>query len=137
MPEPNNKRAPTPLSSYQKTEVLTANKETILLMMYSGAIRFLKQAIQATEEKKEPERIKYISKTQEIINELRATLNHDIGPEIAKNLEILYEYVSQALAKGNIKRSSQDLKDALKVLSTLNSAWEEAVASLKKQKNSK
>ena len=37
------------MEAYKKTEVSTANRETILLMLYSGAIRFLKSAIAASE----------------------------------------------------------------------------------------
>jgi len=129
--KPNEKK--NFLDCYRKTEILTANRETILLMMYTGAIRFLKQSIEATEQKNEVLRMKYISKTQEIIDELRATLNHSIGGELAGNLESLYQYCSKCLAQGNLKRDTKPLKEALDILFTLNGAWEEAINSIKNQ----
>jgi flagellar biosynthetic protein FliS len=67
--------------AYRRTEVLTANRETILLMMYAGAIRFLKGAIEAGEKGDTAERNRLVSRVQTIVGELRATLDaHDGDP---------------------------------------------------------
>ncbi len=118
--------------TYRKTDVFTANRETILLMMYAGALRFLKQAIQAAEEGNLSEKGKWIGKTQEIVNELRSTLNFEAGADIAHSLEALYVFVSDRLLMGGSNRDVKPLKEALGVLTTLNSAWEEAIAQIKK-----
>jgi flagellar protein FliS len=125
-----------PVDIYRKTEVMTANRETILLMMYAGAIRFLKQAIEAEERSDVAERGRLVGRTQEIVNELRSTLNFEVGGEIATQLDQLYIFVTDRLIQGNIEKNVTPLKEALSVLSTLNSAWEEAIAALKKGKES-
>lgn len=122
------------LDAYRKTEVMTANKETILLMMYAGAIRFLRRAIEASEKEDYPEKGRLVGKTQEIITELRSTLNFEIGGEIAIDLERLYLFISQRLLQGTLDKKTDALQDALKILLTLNDAWEKAVDSLKKEK---
>ncbi len=121
-----------PYDSYRKTDVLTANRETLLLMMYAGAIRFLKQAMDEAEKKNYAEMSRFILKTQDIVNELRSTLNFEIGGAIAENLEMLYAYVTQRLIQGNLEKKVDLLKEACTVLETLNSAWEQAIESLKR-----
>jgi flagellar protein FliS len=120
--------------AYRRADVMTANRETILLMMYSGAIRALKKAIESLEKNQRLEKAKQINKTQEIVNELRSTLNFSVSPEIAQNLDSLYDFITQRLITGNLANDAKPLNEALNVLVTLNGAWEEAIASLKKEK---
>lgn len=120
-----------PFSSYSKTGVLTASRETILLMLYEGAIRFLKMAITASESSQTNEKNKYVGKVMDIVNELRASLNHKEGEEIASSLESLYEFIQDRLLKGSIENNANHLKEALNILSTLKTGWETAIQSLK------
>ena len=124
------------IDCYRKTDVLTANRETILLMMYAGAIRFLKQAIEAFEKGALSDWMKAVGRTQEIVNELRSSLNFEQGQEIARNLEALYEFITQRLITASMEKKVEPLKEAVRILETLNSAWEEAVAILKREKQS-
>jgi flagellar secretion chaperone FliS len=123
------------VNAYKKTDVITANRETILLMMYAGAIRFLKGAIEAADGNNLEEKSRLINRTQEIITELRATLNFEAGGDIAGTLETLYTFISQRLMKSLSEKSTEPLKEALGILTTLNSAWEEAINNLRKGKS--
>jgi len=120
--------------AYKKTEVMTANRETVLLMLYAGVIRFVKQAIEAIEKKDIEKRNKLLLRSQEIVTELRSNLNHEIGGKIAESLDSLYGFVLTRLVDGNIKNEVQPLNEALQVLETLNTAWEQAISSLKESK---
>lgn len=120
--------------AYRQNDVLTANKETILLMLYAGAVRFLKQAIDAMEKNKFADKAKYLIKTQEIVGELRAGLNFEVGGEIALNLERLYDYIIERLVMGNVENNPKALHEALGVLQMLNDTWEEAVSQIRKEK---
>jgi flagellar secretion chaperone FliS len=131
MSDPKRK---TGVEAYRQSEVLTANKETVLLLLYEGAIRFLKQAIAAIEKKQVSEKVKYILKTHEIVSELRAGLNFKIGGDVATNLERLYDYIADRLVQGNMSNDTKPLNEALSVLTTLHEAWEIAIASLRKEK---
>ena len=121
----------SPLDAYRKTEVMTANRETLLLMLYAGALRFLKSAIAAVERKDIQEKNRLLIKTQEIISELRSTLNFEIGGELAKRLDSLYSFITRRLLQGQMEANIQPLREALGVLETLNEAWEKAITSLK------
>src|ERR1035437_6940818 len=96
-PEKQKKIAQGRIEAYGKTDVMTANKETILLMMYAGGLRFLRQAIEAGNKNDLAEKNRMVGKTQQIISELRATLNYDIGGDIAAHLEMLYDFITQRL----------------------------------------
>ena len=120
-----------PFQQYKNTEVITASKESILLMLYDGAIRFLKKAIVASNEKNLEEKNRFVGKTMDIVNELRATLNHKADQDIANHLEQLYDFVLDRLLKGSVENNPKYLEEAIGVLDTLKNAWEEAIKSLK------
>jgi len=120
---------------YKQTSVQSASKEKILLMLYEGCIRFIKQAIVAIEKKDIADRGMNIGRAFDIINELNNTLNHDVGGDIAKNLEQLYMFVSEQLTKANATGDKKPLEESLKVLETLYSGWVEAIEKLKREDN--
>lgn len=120
---------------YKQTSVQSASKEKILLMLYEGAIRFIKQAMVAIDKKDIADRGMNIGRAFDIINELNNTLNHEAGGEIASNLEQLYMFISEQLTKANATGQKKPLEDALKVLETLYSGWVEAIEKLKREEN--
>lgn len=120
-----------PFQSYKKTDVLTANRETILIMMYDGAIRFLKKAIDSSKANKVEEKNIFVGRTMDIVNELRATLNHKAGGEIAEKLDGLYDFICDRLLKGSMENNPKQLEEALGILTTLRTAWDEAIEALK------
>ena len=114
---------------------MTANRETILLMMYGGAMRFLKQGIEAGEAQDFILMNRMVTKAQEIVNELRSTLNFEVGGDIAKNLESLYAFITERMLQGCLDRQVKPLTEALGIIQTLNEAWEQAIASLRKERS--
>lgn len=122
-----------PYRKYKETQVVSASREKLLLMMYEGAIKFNKLAIKAAEEKNIPERCTNIGRAYDIIMELNNTLDHNVGGEISKNLEQLYMFITDQYTKANINGTVQPLNDALKILETLYEGWVNAVEKMKKE----
>lgn len=118
---------------YKQTSIQSASREKLLLMLYEGAIKFLKLGITAAEQKKIADRGMNIGRCYDIILELNNTLDHKVAPEIAKNLEQLYMFITDKLTQGNISGDPQPLREALKVLETLYDGWVKAVEQLKKE----
>lgn len=116
-----------PYSQYQKTQVTTASKEKILLMLYEGAIRFTRQALAAMDQKKIAEKGKFISKATAILSELMATLDFKIGGQLAVDLENLYVFMIDKLIEGNIKNDPEALRTVEKLLLTLYEAWKDVI----------
>ena len=120
---------------YKETSVQSASKEKILLMLYEGAIRFMKQANLAIDRKDIAARGINIGRAFDIVNELNNTLNHDVGGEIAMNLEQLYMFITEQLTKSNATGQKKPLEDALKVMETLYSGWTEAIERIKREEH--
>lgn len=122
---------------YKNTSVQSASKEKILLMLYEGAIRFMKQAMVAIDKKDIADRGLNIGRAFDIVMELNNTLNFEVGGDLAKQLEQLYMFVTDQLTQANIKNDKAPLQHALKTMETLYSGWVEAVEKLKREEASK
>lgn len=122
---------------YKATAIQSASREKLLLMMYEGAIKFNKLAIQAAEEKRIADRGINIGRAYDIIMELNNTLDHKVGGDISKNLEQLYMYITELYTKANISGNPEPLREALKLLETLYDGWQKAVEQLKKTQGEK
>jgi flagellar protein FliS len=121
---------------YKETSVQSASREKLLLLLYEGAIRFMKQALIAIDNKDIAGRGTNIGRAFDIVNELNNTLNHEAGPEIAKNLEQLYMFVNEQLTKCNATGQRKPLEDGLKIMEMLYTGWVEAIEKLKREENS-
>jgi flagellar protein FliS len=120
---------------YKQTSVQSASKEKLLLLLYEGCIRYMKTALAAIDKKDIAGRGMNIGYAFDIVNELNNTLNHEVGGDIAKNLEQLYMFVSDQLTKTNATGDKKPLEDALKIMETLYAGWVEAVEKLKRDEN--
>lgn len=68
---------------------------------------------------------KAISKAINIIdNGLRASLDKNVGGEIALNLDALYAYMSERLLQANLQNAPDLIQEVIKLLSDLKGAWE-------------
>jgi flagellar secretion chaperone FliS len=126
-----------PYQKYKSTQIVSASREKLLLMMYEGAIRFTKQAIKAAEEKKIAERCENIGRAFDIVLELNNTLDHKVGGDIAAKLEQLYMFITEQYTKANLSGSPEPLKTSLKILETLYDGWVQAVEKLKREEAAK
>ncbi|OEU54977.1 MAG: flagellar export chaperone FliS [Desulfuromonadales bacterium C00003096] len=121
------------LNQYKSNQFDTASREQILIMLYDGAIRFTRQAINALETGDQSGKILGIQKAMAIVAEFRNTLDHKIGGEIAANLDALYAYMIQCLAQANLKNDPQPLQVVDGLLSDLRATWKEAIEITRKE----
>ena len=124
----------TPINQYKTTQVSTSSPEKILLMLFDGAINFSRIALDKMEKKDIAGKGNFISKAQAIVAELMNTLNHEVGGEIARNLERLYMYVINEYVEANIHNSPKALENAIKILTMLRGTWTEAIEIVKKER---
>lgn len=126
-----------PYQQYKKTSIESASREKILLLMYEGAIRFVKLAINAIEKNNIADKGTYIGRAYDVIMELNNTLDHEVGGELAQNLESLYIFMTDNLTKANINNDKKSLEDVLKILLTLHEGWKQAVEKYKNEETNK
>ncbi len=121
------------LNQYQHNQVMTASREQILLMLYDGAIRFCRQALAASEAGKVGDKLGRIAKVVAIVTEFSNTLNHQIGGEIAEDLDGLYFFMLRELNKARTDASGEHLRVVERLLVDLRLTWGEAVEINKKE----
>jgi flagellar secretion chaperone FliS len=110
-------------NAYKQSEVSTSSQGKLILMMYEGAIKFTKMALQSMDKGDIAGKAKYIGKTHDIVNELSVSLDLKNGGEVTARLETLYQYILRQLTLANIKSDRQALESILKVLEPLLDAW--------------
>ena len=111
------------IAAYQDSTVSTQSKGRLIVMLYDGAIKFMRLAIKELEANNYEAKGRYINKAQDIINELNVVLDTDAGGEIATNLRKLYCFMSNRLSEANIKRDPQMIRDVIKLMEELNQSW--------------
>ncbi|MBU1233932.1 MAG: flagellar export chaperone FliS, partial [Proteobacteria bacterium] len=85
------------MNQYQNNQIQTASPEKILIMLYDGAIRFTRQAMQAMDAGDKAVQGERISRAMAIVCEFSNTLDHEIGGEIAADLDALYSFMTREL----------------------------------------
>lgn len=114
-------------NQYQDTQIATASREQILIMLYDGAIRFVRQAVFAIEAGDRVKKGEGVNKAIAIVTEFRNTLDHEVGGEIAANLDALYDYMVREMIKANSRHDVKPLLVVEKMLTELRDTWKQAV----------
>ena len=111
------------IATYQQTAIGTQSKGRLIVMLYDGAIKFLKLAVRELEAGNHAAKGQYINRAQDIINELNAVLDMETGGEIASNLRRLYLFMNRRLSEANGKRDPQMIREVITLLEELNQSW--------------
>jgi flagellar protein FliS len=111
------------LEAYQQATVTTQSRGRLVVMLYDGAIKFLKLAIKELEAQNYAAKGQYINRAQDIISELNAVLDMETGGELAQNLRGLYLFMNRHLGRANAKRDPNMIQDVIRLLDELNQGW--------------
>lgn len=114
------------VNTYLQNSINTAPREKLLLMLYDGLVRFIKQGIAGIDEKDIKKSNTNFIKAQNIVAEFMASLNVKAGGEMASNLNLLYDYMKRRLMEANIKKDKAIAEEILGYSEELKSAFEEA-----------
>lgn len=111
--------------TYQNNAIQTATPAELTLMLYDGAIKFANIAIAAIESGDVEKVHLNIVKTENIIMELRYTLNHNYP--VAKDFEQVYDYIYRRLVDANVKKDKEILEEALGYIREMRDTWKEVM----------
>lgn len=112
-------------SLYKGTKINTASPAELTLMLYEGAIKFCNIADLGFEQKDYEKVSNNIIKVQNIITELRSTL--DFKYPTAKDFDVVYEYITSLLVQANIKKDPEQLALALEQIREMRDLWKEVM----------
>lgn len=111
-----------PYQMYQQVKITTADPLQIVVLLYEGAIKNLNQWLMLIDTDADTASARLL-RTQEIINYLRAALDHQQGGEIAFNLERLYNYMRDRLIEANLQRDRAKVQEVIQLLQTVLEGW--------------
>jgi flagellar protein FliS len=111
------------IRAYQENTVTTQSRGRLIILLYEGAIKFMKLAIKEMEAGHHEAKGRYINKAQDIINELNAVLDMDGGGAVASNLRKLYVFMHRRLSEANTKRDPQMIREVVGLMEELNQSW--------------
>ncbi|MBN2513838.1 MAG: flagellar export chaperone FliS [Sedimentisphaerales bacterium] len=117
-----------PAAIYRQNAVTTQTRSQIVVLLYEGAVRFMKQAHTEIHKQNYAAKSICLGRAQEIIFELNASLNMDVGADIAKNLRSLYTFVWTRLNEVNIKNDTVLLERLIRIFEDLAGAWRQISA---------
>jgi flagellar protein FliS len=116
------------LAKYGAVKVTTANPGQILVMLYDGLLRFLRDASDSMRAKNRARAGERISQSMAIVRQLLGDLDSTHAPELCDNLRALYIFCMKHLLEANLEQNSAKIDDVIRLLSPLHEAWVEAVA---------
>jgi flagellar secretion chaperone FliS len=111
-----------PRAAYLETQIKTATPQRLRLMLIEGALRFARQAKEATSLGQSERAADYFDRCRDVVGELLAGIRP--GPhrlnEVAR---ALYGFVYQSLAEAQLLGDGKKVDDALRVLEEERETW--------------
>jgi flagellar protein FliS len=120
-----------PAQAYQTNSVTTATPGELTLMLYNGAIKFIKQTKAAISEKKLDKAHEYNVRVQDILNELIITLDRKYP--IAEQLLLMYDYLLRRMIEANLHKDTAILDEVEGFFVQFRDTWKQAMTLAKSQ----
>jgi flagellar protein FliS len=116
---------PNPYQQYRATRVQTAGSVDLVVMLYQGAVKFIRLGIQALEHDDPKAAHANLVRAQDIVVELLGSLNRDAGGQIANQLAGVYDYCFRRLVTANVRKDPAPAREVLGIVRDLGMAWQE------------
>lgn len=117
------------ISTYRSTAVLTASPGQLVLLMMDAAVGHMEIARSAFEIDDPSDRFtlvgRHLSKSTDILRELRRSLNRSKGGELAERLEGLYHFLEHGVFEANRCKDPESLARCTGILSGIRDSWRE------------
>lgn len=110
---------------YLKNQVMSASPNKLIEMLMEAGIKNIRLGVLALEMKQVVKAGEYFIKAQDIVSELRYSINSEIESEIPDQLIQLYDFMYNQLVIGNVDQDIQVLQDVQKMLTELLETWRE------------
>lgn len=111
--------------NYLANQVLQASPKRLIELLLEGCIKNLKQANLAIEKQNINLAHNKLVRAQDIISELRYSINEEVGGEVAKQFIQLYEYINQQLLLANVKKDVTIIQKVQQMVEELLDTWKQ------------
>ncbi len=115
------------ISAYKHMSIETASPAELVLMLYNRALRSMDEATACLDRKDLEGSNNSLQRAQDIVDELRVSLNKPAGGKLAEDLDAVYEFVNSRLLQANLKKDASFVHEAKRLLSEIRDGWAEVV----------
>jgi flagellar protein FliS len=119
----NTMGAAIAFSAYRRSEIETLTPRDLLIKLFEGMERFIEQGALAMDNRHYEMAAKNCHRVREILFELQATLNFEIGGDIAKRLDALYAFLTNEVIECSLRHDGARLRKLLVVVRPLTEGW--------------
>jgi flagellar protein FliS len=109
--------------AYAQSSVLTASREQLVVMLYDGAVRFLRQSAEAMRAGQIEQSRNRMKRAEAIIDELNNSLDLSYG-EVPERLRSIYLFCKRHLIHANVRQEPEAIDAVVKLLADLREAWD-------------
>jgi len=109
--------------AYRQTHVQSRSPLELIVMLYDGALRFLRETEEAMTRGDLVAKREALNRALAILTELQSTLNIDQGGQTAASLDSLYTYMIARLTEANLQKKPALVQEVITLLTGLRDAW--------------
>ncbi len=114
--------------AYREAAVLTASPVQLVVMLYDGVERFLRQAEVVMGEGNVAQAHDRMQRGEAIIDELLRTLDKSAG-EVAERLEAIYVFCKRLMMEARLEKDPSKLAKVRSLMAELRESWAELAES--------
>ena len=115
------------LTEYRRTQVMGMSQSQLVVMLYQGAIRYLREAVDQVRAGRFDLSWQKFDQARRIVVHLYGTLD-PAGGELTTKLSALYAFVIDQITIANARREHASAENCIQILSNLKEGWEQLVA---------
>ncbi|MGO2083592.1 flagellar export chaperone FliS [Vagococcus sp.] len=112
-------------NAYKNNQVLTASPKKIIDLLLEGAIKQIKLGIHFMEDKNFEAVNEHLIKAQDIILELKLSVDTTVEGEIPDQLIAMYEFMFSRLVQANMEKDVERLELVVTMLEDFRETWNE------------
>lgn len=121
------------VDTYQTVQTTTADPGRVVILLFDGAERFLRQAQHALERSDTATFCYMVSRAQGVVTELSSALDREAGGDLADNLARLYDFMLRHLRQGLIEKKRAHLDEVIALLRQLREGFEGALETVHRE----
>ncbi len=113
----------TAANAYLRSKVLTAKPEELRLMLYDGALRFIRQGRDALVRKDYESVFRCFTDAKNIVLEFISALDRSRDPELCEQLSALYTFMYRRLVDAGTERDPAAADEVIELLEFDRQTW--------------
>jgi flagellar protein FliS len=109
---------------YQQMHISGLNQKELIVMLYSGSLKFIEQGRELILKKDVPGAHAKLNSARNIFIHLLGTLNMEAGGQISQKLSSMYAYFIEKITMANVTKNVGDLDDIIPLIQDIRDAWD-------------